>query len=948
MKRSTDPCNTAPNRYESVRQQLKISAVAAVAALVSVLALAKPSEAKIVYTPANVVLTSTGIYHLDVNHDGVTDFTLQVSHYGSVCNGLSGWVTELPASGNSVVDQQTLQGPEPAPLASGTQIGQGQPFRGGEGVMASMTSRPPCGVDWGGTWLDVNNRYLGLSFNINGQTHYGWAVLSVDLHSSRSGNAYSILTLTGYAYETIAGKSIIARQTTHFSVAPATSIPTAGTAFNFTVTALDGSNGVVSSYAGTVHFTSSDGQAMLPANSTLTKGTATFSATLKTVGGQTITATDAATASITGTSNSINVTGPLATHFSVTAPATATVGTAFEIKVTALDASNNLAASYSRTVHFTSTDGQAVLPANSTLTNETGTFSATLKTLGGQTITATDTATATISGTSNSIAAGAQGGLTITSGTPPSGTVGARYDVRFIVQPPGGPHIVAGFPLEATGGVPPYSWRWVAAQGSSLPPGLAIGSCCGGSYRIGGTPSSAGIYKAVVTVGDSASTENQATADYTIVIRNPQPPSINKMPAPSAGAVNLSYSFDFTATGGLLPLTWSETGALPPGLGPLSNGGVLSGTPTEVGSFPITVMAQDSLGQNSAPQDFTISVFLHGFKATGSMGIRRTGQTATLLGGGRVLVAGGFNSAVGDLAAAELFDPANESFSPTGSMSTVRPGHAATLLDHGSSLTNGKVLVTGGGTATAELFDPASGTFTPTGSMGTPRSAHTATLLNSGEVLVTGGNGPSDVLATAELFDPASGTFAPAGNLQVARAGQTATLLKDGRVLLTGGYDSNLNSLMSAELFDPSSGTFTLTANLGTARKVHTATLLDSGKVLITGGLGPNSNELASAELFDPATDSFAPVGAMGIARTFHAATLLNDGTVLITGGSSANVSQAAAELFDPATESFSPTGSMTTVRSSHTATLLANGTVLVAGGGDINFEALSSAELYQ
>src|SRR5208337_3575966 len=190
---------------------------------------------------------------------------------------------------------------------------------------------------------------------------------------------------------------------THFSVVPATATPTAGTAFNFTITALDGSNGVVSSYAGTVHFTSSDGQAVLPANSMLTNGTGTFSATMKTVGGQTITATDTATVSITGTSNSINVTGPPAIHFSVTAPATAGTGTAFNFTVTSLDASNNVATSYSGTAHFTSTDAQAMLPANSTLTNGTGTFSATLKSVGGQSITATDAATASITGTSNPI-----------------------------------------------------------------------------------------------------------------------------------------------------------------------------------------------------------------------------------------------------------------------------------------------------------------------------------------------------------------------------------------------------------------------------------------------------------------------------------------------------------------------------------------------------------------
>jgi hypothetical protein len=80
-----------------------------------------------------------------------------------------------------------------------------------------------------------------------------------------------------------------------------------GTAFNFTVTALDQFNNTATSYGGTVHFTSSDGAATLPANSTLTNGTGTFSATLGTNGNQTITATDTVTSSITGTSNTITV-----------------------------------------------------------------------------------------------------------------------------------------------------------------------------------------------------------------------------------------------------------------------------------------------------------------------------------------------------------------------------------------------------------------------------------------------------------------------------------------------------------------------------------------------------------------------------------------------------------------------------------------------------------------
>src|SRR5208337_4721832 len=90
-----------------------------------------------------------------------------------------------------------------------------------------------------------------------------------------------------------------------------------------------------------------------------------------------------------------------ATHFSVTAQGNAVAGTAFNITVTALDTTNNTVATYSGTVHFTSTDAQAVFPAVSALASGTGTFTVTLMTPGTQTVTATDAAS--ITGTSNSI-----------------------------------------------------------------------------------------------------------------------------------------------------------------------------------------------------------------------------------------------------------------------------------------------------------------------------------------------------------------------------------------------------------------------------------------------------------------------------------------------------------------------------------------------------------------
>src|SRR5215472_6808744 len=94
--------------------------------------------------------------------------------------------------------------------------------------------------------------------------------------------------------------------------------------------------------------------------------------------------------------------GP-ATHLLLSSSTTATVGTAFNVTVTALDASNNTVTTYSGTVHFTSTDVQAMLPSDVILTNGTKSFSVTLKTAGNQTITATDTVHPSITGTSSSI-----------------------------------------------------------------------------------------------------------------------------------------------------------------------------------------------------------------------------------------------------------------------------------------------------------------------------------------------------------------------------------------------------------------------------------------------------------------------------------------------------------------------------------------------------------------
>jgi hypothetical protein len=179
---------------------------------------------------------------------------------------------------------------------------------------------------------------------------------------------------------------------------------TAGTSNNFNVTAKDAFGNVATGYAGTLHFTSSDGNATLPSDAVLANGVGAFNATLKTAGTQSLTATDTVASSIAGTQSGIVVNPGAATNFIVNAyPSPTTAGVAHNFTVTAKDASGNTATGYAGSVHFTSSDGAAVLPANATLTSGVGTFSATLKTAGTQSLTATDTATSSITGTQSGI-----------------------------------------------------------------------------------------------------------------------------------------------------------------------------------------------------------------------------------------------------------------------------------------------------------------------------------------------------------------------------------------------------------------------------------------------------------------------------------------------------------------------------------------------------------------
>ena len=147
--------------------------------------------------------------------------------------------------------------------------------------------------------------------------------------------------------------------------------------------------------------------------------------------------------------------------------------------------------------------------------------------------------------------------------------------------------------LSATGGTPNYSF--VLSSGT-LPGGLSFSTS---TSTISGTPNQAGTFPVTFTVTDSAGTPATATKSYSIVVGQPtivigQPPS---------AAINSPYSYSLSSTGGTAPYTYTlhAGSTMPPGLS-LSSGGVISGTPTTLGSYSVQVESRDSSG---SPGPFT-------------------------------------------------------------------------------------------------------------------------------------------------------------------------------------------------------------------------------------------------------------------------------------------------------------------------------------------------------
>lgn len=178
---------------------------------------------------------------------------------------------------------------------------------------------------------------------------------------------------------------------------------TAGAAYSFLLVALDAAGNVLTGYTGTVHISSSDAQAALPADYTFTAadgGIHTFTVTLKTAGTQLLSVVDTAHPSLVS-GLSVSVAPGAVDHFAISGPTNVTKGVGFKITVSAVDAFGNVVTGYRGSVHLSSSDPTGGTQNFTFSANDNGVhiFSYTFNALGLQTLTIADTTNSNIFGT---------------------------------------------------------------------------------------------------------------------------------------------------------------------------------------------------------------------------------------------------------------------------------------------------------------------------------------------------------------------------------------------------------------------------------------------------------------------------------------------------------------------------------------------------------------------
>ncbi len=493
----------------------------------------------------------------------------------------------------------------------------------------------------------------------------------------------------------------------------------------------------------------------------------------------------------------------------------------------------------------------------------------------------------------------------------------------------------------------------------------------------------------------------------TTVLANPGNPNLTAPPVyppmtvlttalPATDRLDAGYSVQLTAGGGKPGTdTWSiVAGGLPPGIG-LSASGLVSGTATTPGSYPVTIQVADSASpQNTAAMQYTLNVSVTPLTeqtvmpaVDGVVGQGYAAYTLTVTGG-----TGPYTWTATGLPPGLAINPGTGQIigtpttaNPNGSSVTITATDSATPAE---SVPYSTTIRVGSPIVITPLTLPA-------GTIGTPYAYQLSATGGIGGLVfgppvpatgvALGGNGaltiadPQTATISFSISVHDQSNLGTTPGFQIATANYT--ILFAGQVIgnvtfttqpgnSTGGQviggspvvvhvadntDAPIAGATVAMSFNgtPACSTASLSGTLGvqtdvTGNATFTNLSVDHGQngyslQASVSGLSAVSNAFN--------VSGFCDTGSMVTARRNHMVIALPNGKILVTGGAgNADASNvlATAELYDPVGHSFSTTaGPMSAPRADHTVTLLQNGLVLVTGGFTDTVYAQASADLY-
>jgi putative cell wall-binding protein len=439
-------------------------------------------------------------------------------------------------------------------------------------------------------------------------------------------------------------------------------------------------------------------------------------------------------------------------------PTTATVGVAFSFTVTA-ESEGATVPTDDDTISFSSTDPSASLPATGRLNDGTGTFTATLETAGPQTITATDTQAAGVTGTSSPITVSAAGASTVSAfdvTAPDNASAGTAVSVTVSAESPSDT-VVTGYSGTIT---------FTSTDQAATLPGKSSLTDGTGTFDV--TFGTAGAQ--TVTVTDT-STSVRGTSNAILVAG-----AVTHLAVTAPATVSAGVAFGVTVTAedandypsptddDTVSLGSSDSAADLPAAAALTNG---------TGSFTLTLNTTGS--QTITATD------------TSNSGITGTSATITVAGAATHLV----------LTAPTDSDPGVQftfTVSAEDANSDLVPGYEDTVSftssDAAAVLPIDTIVSGGSVNAIATLNTPGSQTITATDtSNGSITGAATVVVTNKALTTLAG----SDRIATAIAVSQASFPSGDAGAVVLARddtfadalAGGPLAAAKDAPLLLT-------------------------------------------------------------------------------------------------------------------------------------------------------------------